>query len=46
MKTRTLGAGQFVEFILTRERMNHEEDVNCGNTNLYEGMIVTVVIAI
>ena len=35
MKTHTLGAGQFIEFILTRERnaeTQNEDDVNCGNT--------------
>ena len=31
MKTSTMGAGQFVEFILTRERKKHQDDVNCGN---------------
>ena len=36
--TCTLGAGQFVEFILTREWNEtwNEDDVNCKNTNLYE----------
>ena len=35
MKTNTLGAGQFVEFILTREwnKTWHEDDVNCRNTH-------------
>ena len=48
MKTHLLGAGQFVELILTRERNNYynEDGVNCGNTNLNEDMIVAVVIAI
>ena len=34
VQTRTLGAGQFTEFILTRERKEkwNENDVNCGNT--------------
>ena len=26
------------------KEMKHEDDVNCGNTNLNEGMIVAVVI--
>ena len=35
MKTYTLGAGQFVEFILTRERIKTKnDDVNCGSTSL------------
>ena len=39
MKTHTLEAGQFVEFILTRERNEtYNDDVNCGNTNLNEAM--------
>ena len=43
LKTLTLGAGQFVEFILTRERNEtRNDDVNCGNTNLCEDMIVAV----
>ena len=50
MKTHTLGVGLFVEFILTHERnekQNVDKDgVNCGNANLYEDMIVAVVIAI
>ena len=48
MKNHTLGAGQFVEFILTHERNEtwNDDDVNCGNTNLNEDMIVEVVIAI
>ena len=34
MKTHTLGADQFTEFILTREwSETDEDDVNCGNTN-------------
>ena len=34
MKTHTLGAGQFVEFIEKPVKgMNHEDYVNCGNTN-------------
>ena len=36
MKTHTLGAGQFVQFILTC-KMNEtwsDNDVDCGNTNL------------
>ena len=44
MKTHILRAGQFVEFILTRERNETQnDDVNCGNTNLYD-MIVALVI--
>ena len=47
MKTHTLGAGQFVDFILTHERSETQnDDVNCGKTNLNEDMIVTVVTAI
>ena len=46
-KTLQLGACQFVEFILSREKeWNIEDDVNCENTNLNEDMIVAVVIAI
>ena len=34
MRTHILGAGQFVEFILTRERNETQnDDVNSGNTN-------------
>ena len=33
-KTHTLGAGRFVELMLTRERNETKtDDVNCGNTN-------------
>jgi len=35
MKTHTLGAGHFVEFILSHERNADtyiKDDVNCGNT--------------
>ena len=50
MKTYTLGAGQFAELILTRERNNYyyynEVGVNCRNTNLNEDVIIAVVIAI
>ena len=48
MKTRhTLGVGQFAEFIFTRERNETQnDDVNFGNTNLNENMIVAVVVAI
>ena len=44
----TLGAGQFIEFILTREtnETENEDNVNCRNINLNEDMIVEVVIAI
>ena len=46
-KTHKLGAGQFVEFILSREKeWNIEDDVNCANTNVNEDMIVAVAIAI
>ena len=47
MKTHTLGAGQFVAFILTRGRneTQSEDDIDCGNTNLNEDMIVEVVTA-
>ena len=41
-----LAAGQFVEFFLTRERSETQnDDVNCGN-NLKGDMIDAVVIAI
>ena len=43
MKTHTLGTGQFIEFILSRKW--NEDDINCGNTNLNENMIVAVAIA-
>ena len=48
MKTHTLGADQFVEFILTYERIEtyNLDDANRGNTNLDIDMIVAVVIAI
>ena len=47
MKTHKLEAGQFVEFILTRERNEtYNDDVNCGNTNSNKAMIVAVVIAL
>ena len=37
MKTYTLVAGQFAEFILTRESSETQnDDVNCGNTSLIE----------
>jgi len=40
MKTDTLGAAQFVEFILNRERIKiQNDDVNCGNNVKYEDMI-------
>ena len=40
MKTHTLGADQFVEFILTRERVKiQNDDVNCGNNLKYEDRI-------
>ena len=40
MKTHTLGADQFVEFILTRERIKIQNDgVNYGNDLKYEDMI-------
>ena len=46
-KTLQLGACQFVEFILSREKeWNIEDDVNCENTNVNEDMIVPVAIAI
>lgn len=39
MKTYTLGAGQFAEFILTHESSETQsDDVNCGNTSLIEDM--------
>ena len=39
MKTYTLVAGQFAEFILTRESSETQnDDVNCGNTSLIEDM--------
>ena len=42
-----IGAGQCVEFILTRDRSETEnDDVNCGNTYLNGDMIGAVVIAI
>ena len=31
MKTDALKEGQFVAFILTREKNKHEDDVSCGN---------------
>ena len=45
MNIHTSGAGQFVEYYLTRERneTKNEDDVNCGNTILNEDMIVAVV---
>ena len=48
IKTHTLRAGQFVEFIFTDERneIKHKDDVNCRNTNLNEDMIIAVVITI
>ena len=48
IKTHTLRAGQFVEFILTDERneIKHKDDVSCRNTNLNEDMIIAVVITI
>ena len=48
MKTDILGAGQFVEFILTREGMKREDDVNCENTKQFKrsDTIVVAVIAI
>ena len=50
IKTHKLGAGKFVEFILSRENYGNEtqneDDVNCGNTNVNEDMIVAVAIAI
>ena len=38
MKTYTLAAGQFAEFILTHESSTQSDDVNCGNTSLIEDM--------
>ena len=39
MKTYTLGAGQFAEFILTRESSETQrDDVNYRNTSLIEDM--------
>ena len=39
MKTHTLGAGQLVEYILSRERNKTLiDDVNCRNTNFCEEM--------
>ena len=48
MKARALGAGQFVEFILTRERNNEAMKMNELRKYkfLNEDMIVAVVIAI
>ena len=47
IKPQTLGAGQFVDFMLTREtNETRNDDVNCESTNLCEDMIVAVVLAI